>query len=106
AHLVLYAFLQRVLNGGADIQREYALGRTRVDIRVTYKGRRYPIELKIKGVKTRAASVKQLSGYMDRLGASDGWLVVFDKDFAKPWGEKLSWDTVSHEGGTIRVVGC
>ncbi|MDR1167093.1 MAG: ATP-binding protein, partial [Deltaproteobacteria bacterium] len=106
AHLVLYAFLQRVLNGGADIQREYALGRTRVDIRVTYKGRHYPIELMIKGVKTRAASVKQLSANMDRLGASDGWLVVFDKDFGKPWGKKLSWDAVSHEGGTIRVVGC
>jgi hypothetical protein len=49
-HLVLYAFLQRVLNGGADfVQREYALGRARVDICVSYQGRRYPLELKIKG---------------------------------------------------------
>jgi hypothetical protein len=107
AHLVLYAFLQRVLNGGADfIQREYALGRTRADICVGYKGRRYPLELKIKGVKTRAESIDQLSGYMDRCGALEGWLVVFDKDFGKPWDKKLSWETVGHEGRTIHVVGC
>jgi hypothetical protein len=107
AHLVLYAFLQRVLNGGADfIQREYALGRTRADICVGYKGRRYPLELKIKGVKSRAESIDQLSGYMDRCGASEGWLVVFDKDFGKPWDRKLSWETIRHDGKTIHVVGC
>ncbi|MDR1308696.1 MAG: hypothetical protein LBL95_02160, partial [Deltaproteobacteria bacterium] len=106
AHLVLYAFLQRVLNGGADIQREYALGRTRADICVTYGGRRYPLELKIKGVKSRIESVNQLSGYMGRCGAFEGWLVVFDKDFDKPWERKLSWETMVHEGKTIHVVGC
>ncbi|MDR0548756.1 MAG: hypothetical protein LBI10_05010 [Deltaproteobacteria bacterium] len=48
-HLVLFAFLQRVLNGGADfIQREYALGAMRSDICVGYKGLYYPLEIKIK----------------------------------------------------------
>jgi hypothetical protein len=107
AHLVLHAFLQRVLNGGADfIQREYALGSLRADICVAYKGRRYPLELKIKGAKGRAESIGQLSCYMDRCGASDGWLVVFDKDFNKPWEKKLSWEAIDHEGKAIRVVGC
>ncbi|MDR1111929.1 MAG: ATP-binding protein [Deltaproteobacteria bacterium] len=106
AHLVLYAFLQRVLNGGAGLQREYALGRTRADICVSYKGHRYPVEVKIKGVKSRARSIKQLSGYMDKCGATEGWLVVFDKDFGKPWDKKLSWETIDHEGKTIHVVGC
>jgi hypothetical protein len=33
AHLVLFAFLQRVMNGNADLlQREYALGAQRVDL--------------------------------------------------------------------------
>ena len=31
-HLLLYAFLQRVVNGGGRISREYALGNKRVDI--------------------------------------------------------------------------
>lgn len=107
AHLVLYAFLQRVLNGGADfIQREYALGRTRADICVGYQGRRYPLELKIKGIKSRVESLTQLSGYMDKCGATEGWLVVFDNNFEKPWNERLSWETIDHEGKRIHVVGC
>jgi hypothetical protein len=107
AHLVLFAFLQRVMNGGADfIEREYALGRTRVDICVGYKGQCYPLELKIKGVKSREQSYEQLSGYMDKCGASTGWLVVFDKDFKKPWDGKLFWETVERKGKTIHVAGC
>ncbi|MDR0548435.1 MAG: AAA-like domain-containing protein [Deltaproteobacteria bacterium] len=48
-HLVCFAFLQRVLNGAVEaFNREYALGRRRLDIEVKYKGVSYPIELKIK----------------------------------------------------------
>jgi hypothetical protein len=37
-HLVLFTFLQRVLNGGVDsLTRDYALGRRRLDIGVKYK---------------------------------------------------------------------
>jgi hypothetical protein len=57
-HLVLFAFLQRVLNGEADfIHREYALGTLRADICVGYKGRSYPLELKIHGSKSRQKSL-------------------------------------------------
>jgi hypothetical protein len=105
-HLVLYAFLQRVLNGGADfIQREYALGTLRADICVSYKGRRYPLELKIKGHKSQNESLEQLFAYMNKCLASEGWLVVFDKDFSKPWDEKIYWDTLEYNGKTIHVVG-
>jgi hypothetical protein len=49
-HLVLFAYLQRVLDEGVDFnQREYAIGTFRADICVSYKGIRYPLELKIKG---------------------------------------------------------
>ncbi|MDR1039095.1 MAG: ATP-binding protein [Deltaproteobacteria bacterium] len=104
--LVLFAFLQRVVNGGAKIDREYALGRTRVDIFVQYKGIPYPLELKIKGVQSREESLRQLYGYMEESGASTGWLVVFDKDMEKPWDEKVFWDTLDYGGKTIHVVGC
>ncbi|MDR2626760.1 MAG: hypothetical protein LBC40_01860 [Dysgonamonadaceae bacterium] len=36
-HLLLQAFLQRVLNGGGRIEREYAAGRGRMDLFVEYK---------------------------------------------------------------------
>jgi hypothetical protein len=104
--LVLYAFLQRVLNGGAEITREYALGRLRVDICITYKEHRYPLEVKIKGYKSEADNMEQLLGYMDRCGSSVGWLVVCDKDLSKTWKDKLTWETKTKSGQTIHVIGC
>ncbi|MDR1041023.1 MAG: ATP-binding protein [Deltaproteobacteria bacterium] len=107
AHLVLQAFLQRVMNGSdAEVLRDYASGRGRVDLCVIYKGLRYPLELKIKGVQSREESLRQLFGYMDRLQATVGWLVVFDMDRKVPWSDKLFWDTLDREGKTIHVVGC
>lgn len=106
AHLVLLAFSRRVLNGGADfVQREFALGRMRADICVSYKDRRYPLEMKVKGVLGREKSFSRLLLYMDKCGASEGWLVVFDQDFQKPWDKKLTWETLERDGQTIHVVG-
>jgi hypothetical protein len=106
-HLVLYAFLQRVLNGGADfIQREYALGTLRADKCVSYKGIRYPLELKIKGHERKEESIEHLKSYMNKCLATEGWLVVFDKDFKKPWDQKISWNTIQDNDKSIHVVSC
>jgi hypothetical protein len=107
AHLVLYAFLQRVMNGGADfIQREYPLGKTKADICVCYKEIRYPLELKIKGALSQKQSLERLSSYMDKCGSSQGWLIVFDKDFTKSWEKKLFRKIYKRDGKTMYVVGC
>jgi hypothetical protein len=107
SHLVLFAFMQRVLNGGADfIQREYALGAQRVDICISYKENRYPIEIKIKGHKSINESLEQLFGYMNKCVASEGWLIIFDKDFNKPWDEKLYWKTEKYNKKLIHIAGC
>jgi hypothetical protein len=84
AHLVLLAFLHRVVNGGGRIEREYAAGTGRMDLRVDFKGVVLAIEVKTwrdgdkKGDPTEK-SVSQLDGYMARVGAMHGWLVVFDQ---------------------------
>jgi hypothetical protein len=44
-HLLLMAFLQRVLNGGGNIDREYAAGRGRMDLAVEYNNKFYIIEI-------------------------------------------------------------
>jgi hypothetical protein len=107
AQLVLYAFLQRVLNGGADFaRREYALGRSRSDICVSCLDKRYPLELIIKGRLTLEENLEQLFWYIDKCGADEGWLVVFDRNFKKPWQEKISWETKIYKDLTIHVVGC
>lgn len=83
AHLVLLAFLHRVVNGGGRIEREYAVGTGRMDLRVAYRGAVLAIEVKVwrDGDKKRdpAGGVAQLEGYMARVGAAHGWLVVFDQ---------------------------
>jgi hypothetical protein len=104
--LVLFSFLQRVLNGGALIQREFALGRKFADIVATYKGKRYPIEVKIKGALSRRQSLDQLQGYIDRCNATEGWLVVFDRDETKTLKEKSSWEIDDSGKITKYIVNC
>ena len=106
-HLILMGFLQRVLNGGGRVVREMAAGSGRLDLCVEYEGGRYPIELKIRrGDKTVREGVSQLSRYLDTLGESEGWLIIFDQQEDVSWEEKISWSTESADGKTIHVVGC
>ena len=104
-HLVLMGFLQRVVNGGGRIVREYALGSGRLDLLVEFRGGRYPIELKVKGNSTVAAAREQLFGYLDRLGCTEGWLVTFDRSPNIPWEKKLTWETIQKGNSIIHLVG-
>ncbi len=104
-HLMLMAFLQRVVNGGGRIQREYGLGRGALDVLVEWKDDRYAIEVKIRRNKsTEARAIEQLSGYLDKLHLTHGWLVLFDMRKVK-WEKKLYQRDVEYEGKTIRIVG-
>jgi poly(3-hydroxybutyrate) depolymerase len=78
----------------------------RADICVGYKGRNYPLELKIHGSKSRQESLEQLFSYMNKTRASEGWLVVFDKDFSELWDKKIYWETQTYKDKIINVVGC
>ena len=105
-HLILQAFLQRVINGGGSILREYASARERMDLCVVYGGNKYPIELKIKYSNSVVRKgIEQLSNYMTTLGETIGWLVIFDRSDSKDWDEKIYWQTEYYEGKTIHVVG-
>jgi hypothetical protein len=107
AHLVLLAYLQRVINGGGQILREMALGRMRADICVVYDGQKYPLELKIlQNQKSLEQSLKQTAAYMDKVGATEGWLVLFDRDTAKSWDEKIYMRKEAVDNKTVTVVGC
>ena len=106
-HLILQAFLQRIINGGGTILREYASGRERMDLCVVYEGNKYPIELKIKYSNSVVKKgIEQMANYMTTLGETTGWLVIFDRSNTLDWDEKIFWQTEQHEGKTIHVVGC
>ena len=104
-HIILQAFLQRVINGGGQIVREYALGRQRMDLLVCWQSNRYAIELKMKEQYRPGASHAQMFGYLDRLGLAEGWMAVFDRDPAVSWDAKLTWQSIVLEGKTLHIVG-
>ncbi|MDR1685969.1 MAG: hypothetical protein LBR82_05960 [Desulfovibrio sp.] len=94
-------------NGGAQIIRGFALGRGRVDVCVLYAGKAYPLELKIASSKARVEGLEQLERYMTGCGASEGRLVIFDRDQSKGWEDKITWATDKlPKGGTAHIVGC
>ena len=106
-HLVLQAFLQRVINGGGQIIREMALGTKRADLCVIYDGNKYPIELKIlQNIRSHSESLEQILTYMDKVGSDIGWLVIFDRDTKKSWDEKIYMREESVNGKKIVVAGC
>ena len=104
-HIILQAFLQRVINGGGQIVREYALGRQRLDLLVCWQGNRYAIELKMKEQYRPAAAHSQMFAYLDQLGLKEGWMAVFDRDPDASWETKLTWRIIEFEGKTLHLVG-
>jgi hypothetical protein len=106
-HLVLQAFLQRVINSGGYITRELATGNGRLDLCVHYEDGAYPLEVKVRyGPRSYEEGAEQLAGYMARLGCTEGWLVVFDRRPEVAWDTKVFWETRVVEGKTVHVVGC
>jgi hypothetical protein len=81
-HLVLMAFLHRVVNGGGTLEREYAVGRGRMDLCLRHRALTLAIELKVWRTgepDPLADGLEQLDGYLAGLGLDRGWLVVFDR---------------------------
>ena len=106
-HLMLMAFLQRVVNGGGQIKREYALGRGALDVVIDWKGDRHAIEVKLRrDTQTQERALAQVAGYLEKLGLTEGWLVMFDLRSTRPWDERLWNKDVEHAGKCIHVVGC
>ncbi|MBK8251375.1 MAG: AAA-like domain-containing protein [Polyangiaceae bacterium] len=106
-HLMLMAFLQRIVNGGGRIEREYGLGRGALDLMIFWQGERHAIEVKLRRhSETEADALNQVSGYLDRAGLTQGWLVLFDLRSTLPWEQRLTQRTVEMLGKQVHIVGC
>jgi hypothetical protein len=107
AHLVIQAFLDRLVNSGGKLIREMALGTRRVDLCVIYGDYKYPIELKIlQNIRDHSRALEQILEYMDKVGSNNGWLVIFDRDTNKSWEEKIYMRQETLNGKRIVVAGC
>lgn len=107
-HLVLMAFLDRVANGGGTLERDYAIGRDRMDLCLRYRHVVLGIEVKVwRDGKPNPLKkgIEQLEGYLARLGQDFGWLVVFDRrSVVQPIEERLSCEAMSLESGRVISV--
>jgi hypothetical protein len=104
-HLMLMAFLQRVVNGGGQIEREYGLGRGALDLMICWRGARHAIEVKLRrDTETELEALDQIARYLDRAEIGEGWLVMFDLRKELAWTDKLFMREVEHAGKTIHVV--
>lgn len=108
--LAFMGFLQRVVNGGGRIYREYAAGRRAIDLLVEYGADRHVIELKRVRPRDsleriRADGVTQLGRYLDTLGVAEGWLLVFDQRPGRTWEERMWSEDLAVDGRLLRVRG-
>lgn len=112
AQLVFMAYLQRVVNGGGFIDREYAVGSGRIDLCVRWPRAtgldRWALELKVwrdGRPDPLAEGLEQLSAYLDRLGLGEGTLLLFDaRSEAPPLLERCSRSKAEHRGHHIDVM--
>jgi hypothetical protein len=107
-HIVLMAFLHRVVNGGGTLEREYAIGSDQMDLCLCYQKVTLGIELKVWREKKRDPQndgIEQLESYLARLGLEEGWLFVFDRrQNALPIEERLSTHVVKTENQRMITV--
>ncbi len=100
--LIMQAFLQRIINGGGRINREYGLGRKRTDLFIEWPTdaaqgmygplQRVVIELKIQRGALEpvlAKGLEQTADYVARVGADEAHLVIFNRDADVPWDAKI-----------------
>ncbi len=110
--LLLQAFLQRVINGGGKVDREYGLGRQRTDVFIQWpysSGKQETvIELKLMygshdGIIEKG--LEQLWGYMDKCGTKEGYLLVFNRSRELTWEEKIFKQEREYKGISIPIYG-
>lgn len=116
AQLLLQAFLQRIVNGGGIINREYGLGTKRTDLYIKWYpdeanhsiSQKVVIEFKLLHKtldKTIQEGLLQSVEYADKCSAEDIHLIIFDRTKDKPWQEKLFVKEMELDGRKILVWG-
>jgi len=104
-HLVFMGYLQRIVNAGGRIDREFAIGTGRADLVVEYGGRQDVIELKImRGKYTLPDGLTQVARYASRLGRDVGYLVIFDLKTETPFEDRGEVEEMEQDGITVVVV--
>lgn len=110
AQLVFMAYLHKIINGGGRVDREYAAGRGRLDLLVSWPHPagvdRHALELKV-WREGRPNPIEdglgQLGRYLDRLGLATGTLVVFDQRLGQA-GQREAPRRIERDGRELTLL--
>ncbi len=111
--LVLMAYLHRIVNSGGHIDREYGVGRGRIDLLVRWpytgtpdgvrKWQREALELKVWAegkADPLERGLAQLDGYLEGLSLDSGVLVIFDRrPDARPIASRTRFEQAATPSG-------
>jgi hypothetical protein len=122
-HLVTQAFLQRVVNGGGTINREYGLSKKRLDLMVKWKYSRgqgaevrgqdwqyQNIVIEVKTIDKRAKyetvikkAIEQTAEYANICGEKEAYILLFDRDNSQDWKADEPIETKEQDGVKIEI---
>jgi hypothetical protein len=67
----------------------------------------FPIEVKLlRTAETQDRGLPQILRYMDTLGCTEGWLLIFDCRSDIAWEDRIYFKQEVIEGETVNIVGC
>jgi hypothetical protein len=76
-HLAFMGWLQRLVNGGGYIRREYASGLGFIDMVILFAGEKFVFELKTEKNYKKEKALPQIATYARRMSVKEGYLLVF-----------------------------
>ena len=114
--LVFQAFMQRVVNGGGTINREYALGTGQTDLYVKWQHenegklsiQNIVIELKVihkswSYETTKKAAIEQTANYAKLCGEKEAYILIFDKLNKMNWQADEPNENIVHDGVKLEI---
>ncbi|WP_069472965.1 AAA-like domain-containing protein [Candidatus Marithrix sp. Canyon 246] len=103
-HLLFMAWLQRIVNGGGYITREYAAGLKRLDLCIDFAGERFAFELKLSSKNALNDGKTQLVDYLRRLSLDSGWLIIFNRNGIENWDAVGKREWIEEQAKKIELI--
>ncbi len=103
-HLLLIAWLQRIVNSGGRVNHEYAVGLGRLDLCIEFADEQFALELKLNRKEALSEGKEQLVNYLHRLSLDNGWLVIFSRTEVSDWDAVGKREWVESGGKRIEVI--
>ena len=114
--LVFQAFMQRVINGGGTINREYALGTGQTDLYIKWQYE-YEKKLCIQNIvieikvihknwsyeTTKKAAIEQTAHYAKACGEKEAYILIFDRENKMKWQADEPNENIEHEGVKLEI---